>query len=98
MINFIQTLGGNEAAKTKRLLIFLLPVILLSVGINFPRFFEVIAFYLGSIHILRNPGCGGVSPKGYSITWGGGGSWPNDYNNTYDYSIVFLKFYCVQNI
>ena len=38
------TLGGNEAQKTKRLLMFLLPVILLSVGINFPRFFEVIPF------------------------------------------------------
>ena len=38
------TLGGNEAQKTKRLLMFLLPVILLSVGINFPRFFEVIHF------------------------------------------------------
>ena len=73
MINFIQTLGGNEAAKTKRLLIFLLPVILLSVGINFPRFFEVIAFYLGTIHILCNPGCGGGLPKRVQYHLGGRG-------------------------
>ena len=41
ILSVFQTLGGNEA---KRLLMFLLPVILLSVGINFPRFFEVVHF------------------------------------------------------
>ena len=35
--------GGDSTQKTKRLLQFLLPVLLLSVAINFPRFFEVIA-------------------------------------------------------
>ena len=45
-IKYIKTLAGNEAEKTKRLLVFLLPVILLSVGINFPRFFEVIVVHL----------------------------------------------------
>ena len=49
-IKYIKTLAGNEAEKTKRLLVFLLPVILLSVGINFPRFFEVIRLQLGSVH------------------------------------------------
>ena len=47
ILSVFQTLGGNEA---KRLLMFLLPVILLSVGINFPRFFEVIPFLFISFY------------------------------------------------
>ena len=46
---------GNETQKTKRLLLFLLPVILLSVAINLPRFFEVILFHAKLVWCFSMP-------------------------------------------